>query len=285
MGATARGAAATPSAAPPDDFHFYYTPQADVEAIALGPCSRTGFLSPGAWRAALRPIPLNCFPTGYTNGALAVAGMGNHLVRRGVSGWRARPRPRNPRATLPPLQVNLAGPEFELPFHGFGQSLIFGAHDGRVTFVEVMASSRWLAANAAAGAALCFPITGGPARYLVGGLKPSTYCLEPLERTTRVRFGGFAHHAPSPECNPDAPGAVYDPASYAPAVQEAEALNRACVADRAPPPRPRRRPPPGPAPVFEMVNAPESLAERNGRALGVGGQGEVAAGLLKAAVG
>ena len=83
------------------DFHFYYTPRREVEAIERGECG-VGFLSPMSYRKALAPLALKCFPTGaWYNVGLAVNQMGNHIV-------------------------NLLSPEFNrFPFRGFGQSLIF----------------------------------------------------------------------------------------------------------------------------------------------------------------
>lgn len=99
---------ASPLPIPLVDFHLYYTTEAEVEAIGTGTCSNVGFLSVDAWRRALKPMPAQCFPTGaFTNTALAVSGMGTHLV-------------------------NVLSPEFKMPFHGFGQTFILGAYDGKV---------------------------------------------------------------------------------------------------------------------------------------------------------
>ena len=58
------------------DLHLYYTDQAAVESIGVGGCNRWGFLSQDAWYRSLKPVPIQCFPTGaYTNTALAVSGM------------------------------------------------------------------------------------------------------------------------------------------------------------------------------------------------------------------
>lgn len=116
-----------------------------MEAIDQGTCSNVGFLSVDAWRRALKPMPAQCFPTGaFTNTALAVSGMGTHLV-------------------------NVLSPEFKMPFHGFGQTFILGAYDGRINFVELMASAHWLQANAAIGKTLCYKIIGGPKEYFYAG--------------------------------------------------------------------------------------------------------------------
>jgi len=198
------------------DFHAYYTPRDAVDAIAVGPCSRTGFLSPPAWRAALRPVPAPCFPSGpWASTAQAVAGMGSHLV-------------------------NLLAPELDLGHvgHGFGQTFILGAYDGRITFVEMMASARWLAANAANGsAALCYPVVGAPSRYFYGGYKPHRYCFEPdaAAGVTTVRFTDLLwFDADEVGCDPDAAGVRFHPDSYAPPLQEAYALNPECVYDVRP---------------------------------------------------
>lgn len=141
----ARARAARPNLPSTVDFHLYYTSAAEVEAIDQGTCSNVGFLSVDAWRRALKPMPAQCFPTGaFTNTALAVSGMGTHLV-------------------------NVLSPEFKMPFHGFGQTFILGAYDGRINFVELMASAHWLQANAAIGKTLCYKIIGGPKEYFYAG--------------------------------------------------------------------------------------------------------------------
>ena len=56
-----------------------------------------------------------------------------------------------------------------MPFHGFGPTFIFGAYDGRINFVELMASLHWLSANAATGKTLCYKIIGGPKEYYYPG--------------------------------------------------------------------------------------------------------------------
>ena len=67
------------------DLHLYYTDQAAVESIGVGGCNRWGFLSQDAWYRSLKPVPIQCFPTGaYTNTALAVSGM----VRGGGEGGK-----------------------------------------------------------------------------------------------------------------------------------------------------------------------------------------------------
>ena len=82
------------------DFHFYYTPREEVEAIERGECGG-GFLSPASWKKALAPVPLKCFPTGaWSKVGLAVNSMGDHIV-------------------------NLLSPEFNRLPRGFGQTLLF----------------------------------------------------------------------------------------------------------------------------------------------------------------
>ena len=65
------------------DLHLYYTDKAAVESIGVGGCNRWGFLSQDAWYRSLKPVPIQCFPTGaYTNTALAVSGMVRRRKRR-----------------------------------------------------------------------------------------------------------------------------------------------------------------------------------------------------------
>lgn len=56
------------------DFHFYFVEPAAVANITRGPCSMVGLLSQDSWYRALKPLPLQCYPTGaYVNSGLAVA--------------------------------------------------------------------------------------------------------------------------------------------------------------------------------------------------------------------
>ena len=173
-----------------------------------------------------------------------------------------------------------------MPFHGFGQTFIFGAYDGRVTFVEVMASARWLAANSANGSvALCYPVVGAPARYFYGGYKPHRYCFEPdaASRVTTIRFTDLLwFDADEAGCDPDGAGVRFHPDSYAPPLQEAYALNAACVYDVRPvdAAAAAARRPPG---DYKMATAPVGVAERTEG--GNTSRRAAVAGMLVAAVG
>jgi len=194
------------------DYHLYYTTAEEVEAISNGPCTRYGFLSYDAWYRSCKPLPIGCFPTGaFVNTALAVSGMGTHLI-------------------------NALSPELTPPFKGFGQTFIFGAYDGKVNFVELMASRHWLAYAAEAGTDRCFPIVGGPKEYAYRGYKPHRYCVQQIEgaetgpastgQVTRVVFSDLLWFWGGCQEGPDT---IYAPDSYAPALQEAIELNPDCT--------------------------------------------------------
>ncbi len=58
------------------DYHFYFVGEESVRNITHGPCSMVGLLSEESWYRALKPMPLQCYPTGaYVNSGLAVAGV------------------------------------------------------------------------------------------------------------------------------------------------------------------------------------------------------------------
>ena len=197
----------TPSSAiytdPHFDYHLYYTSKDDVEAIANGPCTNYGFLSPEAWYKSLKPMPISCFPTGaFINTALAVSGMGTHLV-------------------------NALSPEFTPPFKGFGQTFIFGGYDGKINFVEMMASQHWLTWAQKEGGERCYPIIGGPKEYAVRGYKPHRYCVQqPSSNTTRILFTDMLWFWQG--CG-EGPETIYAPDSYAPILQQALLENPNCT--------------------------------------------------------
>ena len=168
------------------DFHFYYTSRREVEGIERGECGAAdgSFLSPESYRKALAPVPLPCFPTGaWTNVGLAVHEMGNHLV-------------------------NLLSPEFgRFPMRGFGKTLIFGSYDGRINFIELMASRRWLEANSKRlqedsqqqqQNSLCWDVVGSPSAWPTAGYRPHRYCLEPGSTEKTARIGGAASFSSTP---------------------------------------------------------------------------------------
>jgi hypothetical protein len=145
------------------------------------------------------------------NTALAVSGMGTHLI-------------------------NALSPELTPPFKGFGQTFIFGAYDGKINFVELMASRHWLEYAAGSGKDRCFPIVGGPKEYFYRGYKPHRYCVRQVDgvatgpnttgQVTRVVFTDLLWFWAGCEEGPDT---IYAPDSYAPALQEAIELNPNCT--------------------------------------------------------
>jgi hypothetical protein len=124
------------------DFHFYIQDLDEVMAIEPGPCSN---LNCDAFQKAMKPVPGQYVPQGYLNVGSVVPYMGNHLI-------------------------NPASPEFNGNI--FTRTLIYGAYDGQVTFIEPMITK----ANIVAGDQ-CTGIQQ-PQQFAVPGYYATKYCTK-----------------------------------------------------------------------------------------------------------
>lgn len=129
------------------DFHFYMQNEAEVNAIATGPCP--GLMNCEDLKRARIPVPDQYKPDVYHDMGAVVPGMGNHLM-------------------------DMNSPEF----HGkpFTQTFMYGAFDGKITFYEPMITKAWLEGLAAGrkGSCTAFP---QPRAWKKAGWYPTAYCL------------------------------------------------------------------------------------------------------------
>lgn len=143
------------------DMHFYMVDEEAVRAIRPGSCGE--LIDCADFERARKPLAPALVAPGYVDVGAAVAEMGNHLV-------------------------NTASPELSSPPQDFTHTLIYGAYDGHITFVEPMITRDFLLGRPN----LCVPIAQ-PASWEVAGDYPTQYCMRylPGEGAVDVSLEGF----------------------------------------------------------------------------------------------
>jgi hypothetical protein len=142
-----------PWAVPHFDFHFYIAPREAVKALRTGACGE--MIDCGDFRKATRPVPARLVHRDHVDVGAAVPDMGNHLID----------------SKSPDLQPN--GPPFSHTF-------IYGAYDGRITFLEPMITHAYIASKPS----MCAPIKQ-PQEWELAGSYPTRYCVRYLDRPGR----------------------------------------------------------------------------------------------------
>jgi hypothetical protein len=130
------------------DFHFYIQSKAERDAIRPGPCGLAVNCDDYA-RGAL-PVPAANMPPDYRDLGFVEYGMGNHLLDQTTPEWNGI---------------------------RFTRTFIFGAYDGRISFLEPMITAAWfeqLATGQTPGG--CVPIKQ-PQSWQVPGWYPQKYCF------------------------------------------------------------------------------------------------------------
>lgn len=143
------------------DVHFYMVERDAVAAIRPGPCGL--MVDCEDFELASKPVPAANVPAGYADVGAVVPAMGNHLL-------------------------NTASPELATPPQPFSHTLIYGAYDGRITFIEPMMTLAFLAGRPN----LCAPIPR-PAQWAEPGYYPTEYCIRhlPGESALTISLEGF----------------------------------------------------------------------------------------------
>lgn len=154
------------------DMHFYMVNQAAVAAIRPGPCGI--MVDCEDFARASMPLAEPFLPAGYVDVGAVVAEMGNHLV-------------------------NTASPELATPPQPFTHTLIYGAYDGRITFIEPMMTRDFLLTRPDG----CWPIVQ-PSRWQSAGRYPTEYCVRhsQSEAAWTISLEGFKDHTASASTTP-----------------------------------------------------------------------------------
>jgi hypothetical protein len=153
-----------PWAAPHFDFHFYIAPRESVKTLRPGTCGE--LIDCDDFKKATRPVPAKYLHGDHIDVGAAVPDMGNHLI-------------------------NSKSPELAKGGPPFTHTFIFGAYDGRITFLEPMITRTYILSDPD----MCAPINQ-PQAWEVAGSYPTKYCVRHLDRdgTYTVSIEGFVRH-------------------------------------------------------------------------------------------
>ena len=137
-----------PWAAPHFDFHFYLVPRADVQRLRTGKCGE--MIDCDDFKTATKPVPAKYVHADHIDVGAAVPDMGNHLI-------------------------DSKSPELAKGGPPFTHTFIFGAYDGKITFLEPMVTRAFIASKPD----ICAKINQ-PAAFEVAGAYPTRYCVRYL---------------------------------------------------------------------------------------------------------
>lgn len=143
------------------DMHFYMAERDAVMGIRTGPCGE--LVDCDDLERARLPVPDSFVPVGYVDVNAVVPEMGNHLI-------------------------NTAAPELASPPVPFTHTLIYGAFDGHITFLEPMVTRSFLLGKPD----VCAPVPQ-PAAWQTSGYHPTEYCIRylPNEAALTISLEGF----------------------------------------------------------------------------------------------
>lgn len=146
------------------DFHFFMQSRDEVHAIRPGPCGVV--IDCEDFERAIVPVPSRYQPEDYVDVQAAVADMGNHLI-------------------------DPSFPELGDPPQKFTKSLIYGAYEGHITFIEPMMTLEYLESRPDE----CGPIKQ-PQSWETTGYYPTMYCIRYSEDEGmyEISLEGLAYH-------------------------------------------------------------------------------------------
>jgi hypothetical protein len=142
-----------PWAVPHFDFHFYIADREAVKMLRPGACGE--LIDCEDFKKATKPVPGKYIHRDHINVDAAVPDMGNHLI-------------------------NSKAPELAKGGPPFTHTFIFGAYDGRITFLEPMITHAYLVSNPT----MCALIKQ-PEAWEIAGSYPTKYCIRHLDQVGR----------------------------------------------------------------------------------------------------
>lgn len=137
-----------PWAVPHFDFHFYLVARADVQRLRTGKCGE--MIDCDDFKTATKPVPAKYVHADHIDVGAAVPDMGNHLI-------------------------DSKSPELAKGGPPFTHTFIFGAYDGKITFLEPMITRAFIASKPS----MCAKINQ-PEAFEVAGAYPTRYCVRYL---------------------------------------------------------------------------------------------------------
>ena len=137
-----------PWAAPHFDFHFYLVPRDAVQRLRTGKCGE--MIDCDDFKTATKPVPAKYVHANHIDVGAAVPDMGNHLI-------------------------DSKSPELAKGGPPFTHTFIFGAYDGKITFLEPMVTRAFIASKPSVCAAI-----SQPEAFEVAGAYPTRYCVRYL---------------------------------------------------------------------------------------------------------
>ena len=148
-----------PWAAPHFDFHFYIAPRDAVQRLRTGKCGE--MIDCDDFKIATKPVPAKYVHADHIDVGAAVPDMGNHLI-------------------------NSKSPELAKGGPPFTHTFIFGAYDGKITFLEPMITRAYIATKPSMCAAI-----NQPAAFEVAGAYPTRYCVRYVDDAYTISIEDF----------------------------------------------------------------------------------------------
>ena len=150
-----------PWAVPHFDFHFYLVPRDAVQRLHTGRCGE--MIDCDDFKTATKPVPAKYVHADQIDVGAAAPDMGNHLI-------------------------DSKSPELAKGGPMFTHTFIFGAYDGKITFLEPMVTLAFIASKPD----MCTKINQ-PAAFEVAGAYPTRYCVryQPSEDAYAISIEDF----------------------------------------------------------------------------------------------
>ena len=148
-----------PWAVPHFDFHFYLDSREAVQRLRPGKCGE--MIDCDDFKVATKPVPAKYVHADHIDVGAAVPDMGNHLI-------------------------DSKSPELAKGGPPFTHTFIFGANDGKITFLEPMITRAFIESKPS----MCWPIKQ-PQAFAVAGAYPTRYCVRFVDDAYTISIEDF----------------------------------------------------------------------------------------------